>query len=116
RIRIFITLFALIFFAATASAQRATTTTPLPPDPAKPKIRAITAFVNLDRSKYQQQITDAMKKLKYASTLLESRGYTVQGVRIATQPFSEYTKGLSTEQAVEFFRNYEIVAAQQNFI
>jgi uncharacterized protein (UPF0210 family) len=116
RIRIFVTLFALIFFAATASAQRATTTTPLPPDPAKPKIRAITAFVNLDRSKYQQQITDAMKTLKYVRTILESRGYTVQGVRIATQPFSEYTKGLSTEQAVEFFRNYENLADQLQFI
>ncbi|MBV9886256.1 MAG: DUF711 family protein [Acidobacteria bacterium] len=113
RIRAIITFFTIIFFAVTtANAQRATTT----PDPAKPKIRAITAFVNLDRSKYQQQIADAMKMLKYARTLLESRGYTVQSVRIATQPFSEYTKGLSTEQAVEFFRNYENLAAQQQFI
>ncbi len=118
RIRAILTLFTLVFFFATASnaQQRATTTTPATAaDPAKPKIRAITAFVNLDRSKYQQQIADAMKMLKYARTLLESRGYTVQGVRIATQPFSEYTKGLSTEQTVEFFRNYEALATQQNF-
>jgi uncharacterized protein (UPF0210 family) len=118
RIRSILTLFTLVFFFATASnaQQRATTTTPATAaDPAKPKIRAITAFVNLDRSKYQQQIADAMKMLKYARTLLESRGYTVQGVRIATQPFSEYTKGLSTEQTVEFFRNYEALATQQNF-
>jgi len=111
-----VTLVASILFATAANAQRATTTTPPTPDPAKPKIRAITAFVNLDRNKYQQQIADAMKTLKYARTLLESRGYTVQGVRIATQPFSEYTKGLSTEQAVEFFRNYENLAEQQQFI
>jgi len=108
-------LLAFALGATSANAQRGTTTPPAP-DPAKPKIRAITAFVNLDRSKYQQQIADAMKMLKYARTLLESRGYTVQGVRIATQPFSEYTKGLSTEQAVEFFRNYENLAAQQQFI
>jgi uncharacterized protein (UPF0210 family) len=112
RIRVVLTLIALIFSSTLANAQR----TPPPQDPAKPKIRAITAFVNLDRSKYQQQITDAMKALKYVRTLLESRGYIVQGVRIATQPFSEYTKGLSTEQTVEFFRNYENLAAQQNFI
>jgi uncharacterized protein (UPF0210 family) len=112
QIRVVLTLIALIFSSTIASAQR----TPPPQDPAKPKIRAITAFVNLDRSKYQQQITDAMKALKYIRTLLESRGYVVQGVRIATQPFSEYTKGLSTEQTVEFFRNYENLAAQQNFI
>ena len=112
RIRVILTLIALIFSSTIASAQR----TPPHQDPAKPKIRAITAFVNLDRSKYQQQITDAMKALKYIRTLLESRGYVVQGVRIATQPFSEYTKGLSTEQTVEFFRNYENLATQQNFI
>jgi uncharacterized protein (UPF0210 family) len=113
RIRIvFQFLLALVLAAAANAQQRAAT----PPDPAKPKIRAITAFVNLDRNKYQQQIADAMKTLKYARTLLESRGYIVQGVRIATQPFSEYTKGLTTEQAVEFFRNYENLAAQQQFI
>ena len=113
RIRIvFQFLLALVLAAAANAQQRAAT----PTDPAKPKIRAITAFVNLDRNKYQQQIADAMKTLKYARTLLESRGYIVQGVRIATQPFSEYTKGLTTEQAVEFFRNYENLAAQQQFI
>jgi uncharacterized protein len=113
KIRVVLTLIALVLSSTAANAQRASTT---PPDPAKPKIRAITAFVNLDRNKYQQQIADAMKLLKYARTILESRGYTVQGVRIATQPFSEYTKGLTTEQAVEFFRNYENLATQQNFI
>jgi uncharacterized protein (UPF0210 family) len=54
--------------------------------------------------------------LKYARTLLESRGYVVQTVRIATQPFAEYTKGLSSDQTVEFFRNYETLAAQQQFL
>jgi hypothetical protein len=115
-IRILLQLLFTLIIATATTAQQRNTTTPLPPDPAKPKIRAITAFVNLDRSKYQQQIADAMKMLKYARTLLESRGYTVQSVRIGTQPFSEYTKGLSTEQAVEFFRNYENLATQQNFI
>jgi uncharacterized protein len=110
-IRTLFTLIALILSSTAASAQRATP----PPDPAKPQIRAITAFVNLDRSKYQQQIAEAMKTLKYARTILESRGYKVQGVRIATQPFSEYTKGLSTEQAVSFFKTYEALADQQQF-
>jgi hypothetical protein len=114
RIRIFVvTLIALLLSSAAAQAQR--TPPSSPPDPGKPKIRAITAFVNLDRTKYQQQITDAMKMLKYARTLLESRGYKVQGVRISTQPFSEYTKGLTTEQAIDFFHSYEALAEQQQF-
>ncbi|HEY2823042.1 MAG TPA: DUF711 family protein [Candidatus Acidoferrum sp.] len=115
RIRVVITVFTYILFATTASAQRSTTTTVTANDPGKPQIRAITAFVNLDRSKYQQQIAEAMKALKYARTILESRGYKVQGVRIATQPFSEYTKGLSTEQVVSFFKTYEALADQQQF-
>jgi uncharacterized protein len=81
----------------------------------KPKIRAITAFINLDRTQYQPQIADAVKMLKYARTVFESRGFEVQTIRISTQPFPEYTKGLSTEQALAFFRNYDAVAAQEKF-
>ncbi len=36
------------------------------PAPAKPKIRAITAFINLDRAQYQQQVADALKMLAIA--------------------------------------------------
>src|ERR1700730_8111843 len=88
---------------------------PAAPDPDKPRIRAITAFVNLDRTQYQPQIDDAVKMLKYARTVYESRGFEVQTIRIATQPFPEYTKGLTTEQALAFFKNYDAVAAQEQF-
>lgn len=84
-------------------------------DPAKPKIRAITAFVNLDRTQYQPQIADAVKMLKYARTVFESRGFEVQTIRISTQPFSQYTKGLTNEQALAFFRNYDAVAEEDKF-
>jgi len=79
------------------------------------KIRAITAFVNLDRTQYQIQITDAVKMLKRARTILESRGFPVETIRIATQPFPEYIQGLSTEQALAFFRNYDALAIQEGF-
>src|SRR5579863_10199168 len=64
----------------------------------KPLIRAVTAFVNLDRAQYKQQVADAMTMLKRARTIFESRGYKVMTLRIATQPFPEYTKGLTTDQ------------------
>jgi uncharacterized protein (UPF0210 family) len=83
--------------------------------PEKPKIRAITAFINLDRTQYQPQIADAVKMLKYARTVFESRGFEIQTIRISTQPFPEYTKGLTTEQALAFFKNYDAVAAQEQF-
>lgn len=73
----------------------------------KPKIRAVTAFVNLDRDQYTQQIADAFSMLKRARTIFESRGYEVQTLRISTQPFAEYTKGLTKDQTLAFFRNYD---------
>src|SRR6266513_534361 len=81
----------------------------------KPKIRAITAFINLDRAQYQEQVADALKMLKRGQTILESRGYQVQTIRIATQPFPEYTKGLTAEQAVAFFKDYDALASREKF-
>src|SRR4029077_20640756 len=81
----------------------------------KPKIRAITAFLNLDRAQYQEQVADALKMLKHARTVYESRGDEVQTIRIATQPFPQYTKGLTTEQAVAFFKEYDALAAKEKF-
>src|SRR5438445_12561370 len=81
----------------------------------KPKIRAITAFINLDRAQYQEQVADALKMLKRGQTILESRGYQVQTIRIATQPFPEYTQGLTAEQTVEFFKDYDALATREKF-
>jgi len=93
----------------------AQTRTPQAAPQEKQKIRAITAFLNLDRAQYQQQVADAMKMLKYARTVFESRGFEVETVRIATQPFPEYTKGLTTQQAVAFFKDYDALAAKNGF-
>jgi uncharacterized protein len=110
-LRIAITVVLGLSFTNVTLGQRA----PAKADPDKPKIRAITAFVNLDRTQYQPQIADAVKMLKYARTVYESRGFEVQTIRIATQPFPEYTQGLTTEQALAFFRNYDAVAQQEKF-
>jgi len=98
------------FFVATAAQAQQKATTP-----EKPKIRAVTAFINLDRAQYQQQVADALKMLRRAQTVYESRGYQVESIRISTQPFPEYTKGLSTEQAVAFFKQYDALAAKEKF-
>ena len=105
---------ALLTMLASATLAVAQRTTP-PADPDKPKIRAITAFINLDRTQYQPEIEDALKMLKYARTVFESRGYEVQTIRVSTQPFPQYTKGLTTEQAVAFFKNYDAVADHEKF-
>jgi uncharacterized protein (UPF0210 family) len=83
--------------------------------PEKPLIRAITAFINLDRAQYKQQVAEALTMLKRARTIFESRGYKVMTIRIATQPFPEYTKGLTTEQTVAFFKEYDALAQSEKF-
>jgi uncharacterized protein len=39
----------------------------------------------------------------------------VMTIRIATQPFPEYTKGLTTEQTVAFFKEYDALAQSEKF-
>jgi uncharacterized protein (UPF0210 family) len=106
---IFLFLFLIFSICPAARAQGKTAAAE------KPKVRAITAFLNLDRAQYQEQVADALKMLKYARTVYESRGYEVQTIRIATQPFPQYTQGLTTEQAVAFFKEYDALAAKEKF-
>lgn len=101
----------LLWFAGAASAQESAGSA----GAVKPKIRTITAFINLDRAQYQQQVADTMQMLKRAKTIFESRGYQVETLRIATQPFPEYTRGLTTEQAVAFFKQYDALAEKEKF-
>jgi uncharacterized protein (UPF0210 family) len=102
-------LFALTLICAAASATRAAE------PPAKPKIRAVTAFVRLDRAQYKTQIAETLVFLHKAKAAYEKAGYEVQTIRITTQPFPEYTKGLSPEQVLEFFRDYDALAVKENF-
>jgi uncharacterized protein len=80
-----------------------------------PKIRTVTAFVRLDRGAYTAQVADALKLLRAAKDALTEAGYEVETIRITTQPFPEYTRGLSAEQALQFFRDYDKLAQQQGF-
>lgn len=82
---------------------------------ARPKVRAITAFIRLDRSKYESQIQDTLKMLRAAKTAIEQGGYEVESIRITTQPFPEYIRGLTNEQALAFFRAYDDLAVKESF-
>jgi uncharacterized protein (UPF0210 family) len=105
---------AFIFCGALQAQQKAATAAATAPG--RPKIRAITAFINLDRAQYKEQIADTVKMLKYARTVFESRGYEVQTIRIATQPFPQYTEGLTPAQTVAFFKDLDALAQQEKFM
>jgi uncharacterized protein (UPF0210 family) len=83
--------------------------------PSKPKVRAITAFVRLDAAHYQEQIQDTLKFLHQAKAVFEKSGYDVETIRITTQPFPEYTRGMTDEQALAFFRDYDALAVKEGF-
>jgi len=84
-------------------------------DVAKPKVRAITAFVRLDRSSYEKQIAEAMTVLSAAKTEFAKRGYETQTVRIVTQPFAELLKDLSERDALAFLRSLDDLSQKDGF-
>jgi uncharacterized protein (UPF0210 family) len=102
----FLGVFVPLFACAAISPQEASQ---------KPKVRAITAFVALDRSQYEVQISETLKMLRSAKVAIEKGGYQVESIRITTQPFPEYIRGLSREEALAFFRAYDALAARESF-
>ncbi len=101
---VFLAIFLLALAAAPASAQQ------------KPKIRAITAFIRLDANQYKQQVTDALSMLRKAKARFELAGYEVQTIRITTQPFTEYTRGMSEKDTLAFFHDFDAIAKQENIL
>ena len=85
------------------------------PPPAKPKVRTVTAFVRLDRNNYRQQVAEALTLLRAAKQELTQAGYEVETLRITTQPFPEYIQGLTADQALAFFREYDQLAQARGF-
>lgn len=81
----------------------------------KPKVRAITGFVAVDRPKFADQIQETLRVLRQAKKSIQDGGYEVQTVRIVTQPFPQYTRGLSRDAALRFFRDYSEMSGKENF-
>lgn len=106
-----VTFAAAVLFGAFCALAQEAAPQKAPANP-KPHVRTITAFINLDRSQYQLEMAETAKFLGYAQTVFASRGYTVETLRIVTQPFPQYTKGLSTDDALRFFKNLDGLAEQ----
>lgn len=85
-------------------------------DAAKPKVRAITAFVRLDRSSYEKQLHDAMTVLNAAKGEFARRGYETQTVRIVTQPLAELVNGLSDQEALSYLRSLDDLSKKYSFV
>lgn len=87
-----------------------------PPPYTKPKVRAITAFVRLDRSTSAQQVSEALSVLRAAKSGFEKQGYQVETLRIVTQPLGELISGLSDVEALQFLKTFDDLGKKENFL
>lgn len=104
-----------VFFVALIIVLSAVVLASEEPAAPKPTIRAVTAFLRLDRPHYKEQIQDTLEFLRRAKAAFTKKGYDVETIRITTQPFPEYTKDLSAEQALAFLRDYDALAVKEGF-
>ena len=84
-------------------------------EPAKPKIRAITGFITIDAKSYSAQIEEAVTFLSRIREAEKAAGYEVSGIRISTQPFPEYTRGMSRAEALTLLRGIDKLAEKLKF-
>jgi len=81
----------------------------------KPKVRAITGFINVDAKSYPAQIQQAVEFLSSVRTAVQSAGYEISGIRISTQPFPEFTHGLSYADALKMLLGIDELAGKFKF-
>jgi hypothetical protein len=79
----------------------------------RPRIRAVTAFIEVDSSNYAGKIEDAQKFLAEAKEALNRAGFEGAGGRITTQPFPQYTKGMKSEDALALIRKMRESASKE---
>jgi uncharacterized protein (UPF0210 family) len=81
-----------------------------------PKVRAITAFVRLDRDQYRKQIDEALAVLAKAKAEFASLGYQVESVRITTQPLAELVAEMPEDKALAFLKEFDDLSVKKNFL
>jgi uncharacterized protein (UPF0210 family) len=81
-----------------------------------PKVRAITAFVRLDRGTYEKQIAEALVVLRKAKSEFETAGYQVETLRITTQPLAELVAGAGEDEALAFLTRLDQLSTKEDFL
>src|SRR6201987_5381296 len=94
------------------AAQTSSSATPS----SNPKVRAITAFVRLDRETYQQQIAEALVVLRKAKADFASAGYEVETIHVTTHALAELVADIPEDQALAFLTQFDQLSAKENFI
>jgi len=78
----------------------------------RPRIRAVTAFIEVDAANYAARIEETQKFLGTAKSALNRAGFEGGGGRITTQPFPVFTKGMKREDARGLIRKMREAASK----
>ena len=84
-------------------------------DPGRPKVRAVTAFINIDSKNYEAEIQKTMQFLNGARDAYVAAGWEVETVRIVTQPFAKYVGGMKRDEAIVFFKKLDALSAKLKY-
>ena len=82
---------------------------------AKPKVRAITAFIRIDAAHLDAQVGEAVKFLNAARDEYKAAGFEVESIRVVTQPLADYTKGMKPADGLALLRKYGDLAVKLGF-
>jgi uncharacterized protein (UPF0210 family) len=77
-------------------------------------LRTITAGVCITPENYLEVLGETKAFLARARDLFEKEGFTLEGVRVATNPFPFYTKGLSVKETLEFINQISEFTRKNN--
>ncbi len=83
--------------------------------PAAPPVRAITAFVRVERATAEARLADAAAFLKQARAEFERRGLQVSTLRVATTPVADFTATLDDAAALRLVESMDRVAQKEGF-
>jgi uncharacterized protein (UPF0210 family) len=81
----------------------------------RPKVRAITAFINIDSKTYASEVQDTVRFLNAARESYRRAGFEVETIRIVTQPFPRYTAAMKRADAIALLRKLDELAAKSGF-
>ncbi|MEO8369861.1 MAG: DUF711 family protein [Candidatus Solibacter sp.] len=82
---------------------------------AKPKVRAITAFIRIDAAHLDAQIAETVQFLNAARDEYKASGFEVETIRVVTQPLANYTKGIKRADALALLKHYSELAIKHSF-
>lgn len=81
----------------------------------RPKVRAITAFIEIDSRNYTSVVEDTVKFLNGTREAYRAAGFEVETIRVVTQPFPQWTAGMKRKDALALVGKYAELGARLGF-